>query len=614
MDRKSILVIVACIGFMFLWTGVLVPKYFTGPPKPGGSNRVATATSPTNVTSTNVTSPATSAPAAPAAEFVRPTFSTNATEQLIVLTNDSARYTFTSQGGGLKQIELLKFPETISRRSKGSKPNNGLVTLNEHAPLPVLAVVGSDSVSGDGVFSLTQTGNSVRAEKVLANGLRLVKEFQLSTNYLVNATVRWENTSSNALALPQHEWVVGMATPMNAFDDASAVGLMWYDGNRTHETLSAYFDNKRFGCLPGTPRLEFRDGNSNVVWATAHNQFFALLAMPDTSAQQIVARAIDLPRPAEGRFSFPNSPLRKGFETTLVYPGFAIDPGAAAERKFAIYVGPKEYRTLAAIAGRMQNNVDQVMGFGIFGFISKLLLLAMNWLNEALKVPYGWAIIAITVLLKIVFWPLTAASTRSAQRMASFAPQLNALKEKYKDEPQKFAAKQMEFFRENKINPVSGCLPMLVQLPVFFGLFAMLRTAIELRGASFLWATDLSRSDTLFAIPIRGLDFFPFSLICTPEGIPFNLLPLLYISSAIWQTHMTPMAPGMDPTQQKLMRWMPLMFLAILYNFSSGLALYMTVNNLLTILQTWLMKRNAPAPAAAPLKASILTPTSKKKK
>jgi YidC/Oxa1 family membrane protein insertase len=196
--------------------------------------------------------------------------------------------------------------------------------------------------------------------------------------------------------------------------------------------------------------------------------------------------------------------------------------------------------------------------------------------------------------------------------MASFAPQLNALKEKYKDDPQKFAQKQMEFFRENKINPVSGCLPMMVQLPVFFGLFMMLRTAIELRGASFLWAVDLSQSDTLFTIP--GLTFIPF--ISTPAGLPFNVLPLLYISSAIWQTHITPMSPGMDPTQQKLMRWMPLMFLAILYNFSSGLALYMTVNNLLTILQTWLMKRNAPAAtaAAAPAKVSVLTPASKKKK
>jgi len=611
MDRKSILVIVVCVGFMFLWTTVLVPKFFTTPPVPGSPTNAPALMPPTGGSSPSNATTTTPPPVAPAEAYVRPAFSTNTAEELIVLTNQDARYTFTSLGGGLKRVELLKFQETISRHGKGASGSNDLVTLNDYSHLPVLALVGGEGVQGDGLFALTQTANSVRAEKTLPGGWRLVKEFQLSTNYLLNATMRLENPSTNAITLPQHEWVVGMATPMNPTDDGMAVGIMWYDGGKSHETLTAYFNNKRFGCLPGTPRLEYRDGSSNVVWGAAHNQFFALVAMPDAPAQQVMARAMDLPRPAEGRFSFKDSPVRKGLETTLVYPGFTIAPGQTVERKFTLFTGPKEYRTLAAIAGRMQNNVDQVMGFGFFGFIAKLLLLGMNWLNEALKIPYGWAIIVITVLLKILFWPLTAASTRSAQRMASFAPQLNALKEKYKDDPTKASQKQMEFFRENKINPVSGCLPMLVQLPVFFGLFMMLRTAIELRGASFLWATDLSKTDTLFTIP--GLTFIPF--LSTPEGLPLNLLPLLYISSAIWQTHITPMSPGMDPTQQKLMRWMPLMFLAILYNFSSGLALYMTVNNLLTILQTKLMKRNQPVMAvAAPAKASILTPASKKKK
>ena len=150
-----------------------------------------------------------------------------------------------------------------------------------------------------------------------------------------------------------------------------------------------------------------------------------------------------------------------------------------------MFTGPKEYRTLAAIAGRLQNDVDQMMGFGFFGFFSKALLLGMNWMHNTLTIQYGWAIIVITVLLKVIFWPLTAASTRSTQRMALLAPQLAALKEKYKDDPQKFAAKQMEFMRENKINPAERLSAHALQLPVFFGLFAMLRTAIELRGAIF---------------------------------------------------------------------------------------------------------------------------------
>ncbi len=610
MDRKSIAVIVVCMGLIFLWQGVLVPKYFTDPPQPSalGTNAPALSGTPAGAPAQSpMLAVSTAADAA-----IRPVLATNSTEDLLVFTNENARYTFTSRGGGLKEIELVQFPETITRKRKDQANVLKVATLNTHAHLPVLAVLGNESLIGDGVFTLTPTATGVRAEKMLPNGLRISKDFQPSTNYLVHATVRWENTTSDALTLPAQEWVVGTATPMGADDDGSAVGLMWYDGNKSHETTTAHFSDKKFGCIPTTPKTEYRDGASNVVWVAAHNQFFGVVAMPQSPAQQVVARAIDLPRPTEGRFSFTNSPVRKGMETTLTYSATTLEAGKTLEQQINLFIGPKEYNKLASIAGRYGNNADQAMGFGFFGFFAKGLLLIMNWMHHVLSLSYGWAIIALTVALKIVFWPLTAASTRASQRMAALAPQIAALKEKYKDDPAKFSAKQMEFYRENKINPVAGCLPMLVQLPVFFGFFTMLRTAIELRGASFLWATDLSRSDTIFMVP--GLSFIPF--LSTPEGLPLNILPLLYIASALWQTHITPMAPGMDPTQQKLMRWMPLMFVVFLYNFSSGLALYMTVNNLLTILQTWMMKRNQPAMAAAvvPVTASVLTPTSKKKK
>jgi YidC/Oxa1 family membrane protein insertase len=139
---------------------------------------------------------------------------------------------------------------------------------------------------------------------------------------------------------------------------------------------------------------------------------------------------------------------------------------------------------------------------------------------------------------------------------------------------------------------------MAIQMPVFIGFFTMIRSAIELRGAHFLWITDLSKPDTLFMIP--GTHF------------PFNLLPLLMGGSMLWQSHLTPPSPGMDPAQQKIMRYMPLMFLVFLYSYSSGLALYWTVNNLLTVVQTKLTKMNQPP--AAPAAASVLTPASKKKK
>ncbi|NOS71527.1 MAG: membrane protein insertase YidC [Verrucomicrobia bacterium] len=585
------------------------------PPKPlppRDTNAIATAQSPAAPQTGATPASATASPAAISTTATRAPISTNTPEQLLVVTNENARYTFTSHGGGLKEIALVHYRETITRESKKNPITNGVASLNSQAHLPVLAVVGDENVQGDGVFTLTLTANVIHAEKNLANGLRVTKEFRLGTNYLIHASVRLENSSSNALTLPQQDWVVGTATPMGWDDDGSQVGMMWFDGAKKHDTTGPYFDNKTLGCFPGTPRAEYRDGASNVVWTATHNQFFFLAAMPDSPAQQVTVHRFDLPRPTKGRFKDEKNPSPKAYETVMVYPGATLAAGQAVERKFNIFAGPKDYRTLDRIGNSVMSKVDLVMGFdGFFGFFAKVLLLGMNGLHDFLRLPYGWAIIGITVIIKLIFWPLTALSTRSSQKMAALAPQLAALKEKYKDDQVKFQQKMSELYRENGVNPVTGCIPVLIQLPVFFGLFAMLRSAIELRGASFFWAVDLSKTDTLFTIP--GLGFLPF--IGTPDGLPLNLLPILYITTAIWQTHTTPMSPGMDPTQQKMMRWMPLMFLAILYNFSSGLALYMTVNNLLTILQTKMMKKNQPpASPAAPATASVLTPASKKKK
>jgi YidC/Oxa1 family membrane protein insertase len=176
----------------------------------------------------------------------------------------------------------------------------------------------------------------------------------------------------------------------------------------------------------------------------------------------------------------------------------------------------------------------------------------------------------------VLFWPLTQASTRSMKRMQALQPQMKALQAKYKDDPAEMNKRLMKFMKENKVSPLGGCLPMMLQMPVFIGFFYMIRSAIELRGASFLWVRDLSKPDTLFYIP--GTSF------------PFNLLPLLMGATMLWQSHLTP---------------------PMLYNYSSGLALYWTVQNLLSILQTKLTRSAAAAAAPPP---SVLTPVSKKKK
>lgn len=596
MDKKSITILVVCLG-LFVAMNSLVPKLFPPIPRPAvPTNAVAAAGAPGQ---TNMGAQI-SAPTASISASTTPVFAVapDVPEELVVLKNENARYTFTSHGGGLKLVELVHYPETVSR-IRGKTETNRFATLNTLAPVPVLAIAG-EGLQEDGVFKLTQRGSTVRAEKSLTNGLVIVKEFRLGTNYLVEATVRIENTTTETLTLPEREIVIGTATPMSAQDDGVLVGISWYDGKAMQSVSGSHFSSSGVMCTPRIPPREYRAGQSNVVWAAVHNQFFTLVAMPTEPAGEVVTRTNILP-------AFPVSPAMKsapvrpvtGFQTALVYPQATLAAKENFERRIFLFAGPKEYQTLARIGTRFQNNLDQVLGFdqmfpfySMGGFFAKALLLAMNTLHNVLHVGYGWAIIIITIIIKVVFWPLTRASTRSMKRLQALQPQMAAIKEKYKDDPLKAQKKTMEFMKENKVSPLGGCLPMLVQIPVFIAFFTMIRSAIELRGASFLWVGDLSMSDTLFIIP--GLTFIP--MISIPGvGLPFNLLPLLMGATMLWQSHVTPQSPSMDPMQQKIMKYMPLIFLVFLYNFSAGLTLYWTVQNLLTIVQ---MKLTKAEPAA----------------
>jgi YidC/Oxa1 family membrane protein insertase len=602
MDRTGIIVVTLCAILLVYWF-VGQQKYAQQQARFAATNQVAKAQSQVAATNSNAVSP----PPNVVPVYI---FDTNTPEELRVITNARARYTFTSRGGGLKSAELLDYPETVSPRWKKKVAKDGVATLNLRAPVPVLAILGDASLVGDGNFTLTQTADGIRAEKSLTNGLRLSKEFHLSSNYLVNASVRLENVSDQSFALPAQEWVVGTATPMGPDDNGMNVGAMWCNGTNSVPCGTSYFSTNTtvLFFFPRIPKTEYLAGSNNVVWAAAHNQFFALMAMPKEPAVQFIARPVNLP-PFPDVEPVPGAPAPQGIQTALVYPTATLAAHQAVERQIVFFAGPKEYRLLARIGEEFQNRADLVMQFGKFsGFFAKGLLLAMNWLHDVTKLGYGWTIVLITIIIKVLFWPLTAASTRSMKRMQVLAPEMQALKEKYKDDMQKFTQKQWELYRKHKVSPVSGCLPMAIQMPVFIGFFMMIRSAIELRGAHFLWIADLSKPDTLFMIP--GLTFIPF--ISTPAGLPFNLLPLLMGGSMLWQSHLQPPSPGMDPTQQKMMRFLPLMMLLFLYNYSSGLALYWTVNNVLTIVQTKLTKMNQPP--AAPVVASVLTPASKKKK
>jgi YidC/Oxa1 family membrane protein insertase len=173
--------------------------------------------------------------------------------------------------------------------------------------------------------------------------------------------------------------------------------------------------------------------------------------------------------------------------------------------------------------------------------------------------------------VKAVLWPLQYKANKSMRRMSALAPKMQELKEKYKDDPTKMNTEVMKLYKEHGVNPVGGCLPMMIQIPIFFGLFSMLGQAAELRNATFLWVKDLSQPDIFAHVP--GL------------GFPINLLPILMGASNVWLMRMTPKTG--DATQQRVMMFMPLIFLVFCYNFAAALALYYTTQNLFTILQLW---------------------------
>lgn len=597
MDRKAIIVITSSIVLLFFWPIVFQKLYPAKPLPSGGTNVLAAAVLATNVAGATPVAPTAAASTATLPAVVAPVQKPSAAEELIVVSNSVARYTFTSWGGGIRSVELYGYPQTVDcgvGRKKEDVGKGPLASLNTDAQVAALSLVGDSSLTGDGVYTLVRTATGVQAQKVLPNGLTAVKDFEIGSNYVFRARVRLENRSGQSVLVPSHEFVVGTATPREVVYDVSKVGFYWGQGTGVQHVTPSWFANLTLGCFPGTPRSVYQDGSSNVTWAAVHNQFFAMAVIPRDPAYQVIGRELALPPPTPEQLAEHPSANRKpvGYETGLIYPSITIPAAQALEREFSVYAGPKEYNTLARLGAQFKFDLDRIMGFdqvlfGSFsGFFAKLLLLALNGIH-ALGLPYGVTIVVITVLIKLLFWPLTQASTRSMKRMQELQPQMKALQDRYKDDPAKLNKKMMEFWKEHKVNPFGGCLPILLQMPVFIGFFAMIQTAIELRGAEFLWACDLTKPDTLFLIP--GL------------GMPFNLMPLLMGGTMLWQARLQPAAPGMDPMQARMMKYMPLMFLFMLYNFSSGLTLYWTVQNLLSILQ---MKLTRSADAAAGPKKS----------
>ncbi|MBM3889368.1 MAG: membrane protein insertase YidC [Verrucomicrobia bacterium] len=566
MDKRAFIVIIICFVILFGWQTLV--NHLWPPPPPGMEPKPPGA--PTNVVEK----------AAPAAE-VKPVAPVEPPkpaeppkprppEQTVTLENDLVRAVLTSYGGGVKDVLLKKWTISLD--------DPELVTLNLFGPEPVLALADWPGADSNAVYSVQQispTNAVVTCDA--AGGLRVVKEFRLTGDYVIGCRVRFENAGKQPQQTPAFGVALGTAAQLHALDDVTYVSLDFWDGGPLTMTGRAKVSYNAASSLASRELA----ATNTVRWAAVNNCYFAMVLTPSEPAAGVRGQKFDLPLSLTPKATAP-APGARGW---LRLDAVKVEAGATVTREFKLYAGPKEFKRLVALG----DHQEEVMNFGMFGRISEALLWGLTTLHS-IGFNYGIAIIVLTVIIKLLFWPIQAISTRSMKKMQALQPHLAKLKEKYPDDPQKQQQEMMKLYREHKINPMSGCLPLLVQIPVFMGLYWMLRTAVELRGARFLWIRDLSQPDTILKL---GDSAF----------LQLNPLPLIMCATTIWQQKLTPQTSA-DPTQQRMMMLMPVMFLFMFYTVSSGLLLYWTVQNLLSILQQWLALRDQQKTAvpAAPAK------------
>jgi YidC/Oxa1 family membrane protein insertase len=451
------------------------------------------------------------------------------------LATDRFRATFTSRGGAVSSWVLPHYVDP----SRGAP-----VDLVPRGQTAMHVTVGTTGVSYDFTdASFLKSGGSssdgwLSFTAQESSGVRVTKTYRLAKDpNLLDVEVRvWAPASLGPI-----RYRIGWANPLP---------LTERNAHPNERTAVAYLGTRLEIMDPvkilksGTKRLE-----GNVRWAGQRSKYFIATVIPDSA-------------------TVPEVLFQPGTEKLpIVWLTGASAPGMEVVRHSRLYAGPIQFETLVRIGAGLEEVAN--LGWKWIVPVSALLLRSLIFLYGLIP-NYGFAIILVALAAKLIFYPLTQSSLRTMKVMHRLQPEVNAIREKYSNDPQKMNSAMMNLYKEHKVNPMGGCLPMLLQLPVFLALYQVLLHSIELRSAGFMWwIKDLSAPDVVGHL----------------GGFPIHVLPLIMTGSTFLLQSQTPV----DPRQQFMMYLMPVMFLYIMYNLPSGVIIYWTVNNLVSALQQYLV-------------------------
>ena len=476
-------------------------------------------------------------------------------EQQVLIETPLYAVELTNRGAGISSWKLKDFRETSDRAA----PAIDLVTGGT-VGRPSLVTPFSELGIGDlanRVFEVVHEDISSVSFETRENGVTVRKTYTFeSDSYSFRLLIEVLNDSTVDLA-PRFQ--IDIPAHQNEADDFREQALAALeDGSRVNTPLTGLGSTGFFQSIMGRKNELYQDYLGQIDWAGIQTTYFLTAIIPDNPSQANVRIAT----------------LEAGVSgvTQLWFDETMLPPGRSVVRDFHGYMGPKEMERLETFGGETVRAID--LGWSWVEPLTRFFSLFLKMLYSVVP-NYGVAIIILTILVRIVTAPLTIKQMRSMERMRALSPKLKEIKEEFADDRQKQSEKTMALYKSEGVNPLGGCLPMLLQFPVFIGLFYALRSTIQLRQAPFFgWIDDLSVPETLFEIP--GL------------GLPFRVLPLIMGATMVLQQRITPMQA--DPAQAKMMMTvMPVMMTLIFYQFPSGLVLYWMVSNVLAIShQLWI--------------------------